>query len=510
MKDYSELKSGCDVVGVADSIYENEVNLTDEAVFDIASAFVPFLEKKLGKKATELTVSVGHDNRTTAEKIKEKVIEALVVSGVKVLDCGLLSTPAIFSTIKGLACDGAIEITAGHHPADRNGFKFFSRLGAISSEDIAEILTVAVEIEHCENAQGSVEKIDFMSKYVNNLREEICREVGVAEGEACLDGLKIVVDASNGVGGFYAEMLSDLGADVSGSINLEPDGAFPNHAPDPESDLAIASVSDAVIDSNADFGLCFNADADRVVLIDSDGVVLSGNRLIALVSTIALENNEGSTVVTDSVTSNGLKAFIENLGGKQYRFKTGHKNVIAEAIRLDGEGANVSVAIDSMGHVAFKENGFFDDGTYLATKIITKIAQLKLDGKTLFDAVAELEAPADSKEFRIVIGVDEYDIYGELVVEGVERWCEAMAEADGYEIDRENLDGVRVSVADGWFMVKMSTHEPTLLFKVESNQKGGVKKILEKIAPFFYNCRFLNCQALIEYIENPEEQNTNE
>lgn len=510
MKDYSELKIGSDVQGVASDILENQINLTDEAVFDIVAAFVPFLENRLGKKATELAVAVGHDNRITAEKIKEKVIEALVSSGVRVLDCGLSSTPAIFSTTKSLECDGAIEITAGHQPADRNGFKFFTASGAVDSDDVIEILNNAAEGKRSENAEGSVEKLDFMSEYVNTLREGICREAGVENNDKPLDGLSIVVDASNGVAGFYAEMLSTLGANVSDSINLEPDGAFPNHAPDPESDLAIASISDAVINSNADFGLCFNADADRVVLIDSDGVVLSGNRLIALVSVIALENNVGATVVTDSVTSKGVKDFIESLGGKQYRFKTGHKNVINEAVRLNGEGNDVGVAVDSMGHVAFKANRFFDDGTYLASKIIAKIARLKSEGKTLFDAINDLKAPLDAKDFRIGIGVDEYDIYGELVVEGVERWCEAMAETDGYEIDRENLDGVRVSVADGWFMVKMSAHEPTLLFKVESDQKGGVKSILGKIAPFFYNCRFLNCQALIEYIENPEEQNTNE
>lgn len=510
MKDYSELKIGSDVMGVASDVLENEVNLTDEAVFDIAAAFMPFLEKKLGKKVTELTVAVGHDNRTTAESIKEKVVEALVSSGVRVLDCGLSSTPAIFSTTQTLGTDGAIEITAGHHPADRNGFKLFTALGTIDSDDAAEILSAAAQGKRCEKADGSAEKTDFMSEYVKGLREGICHEAGVSDSDKPLDGLKIVVDASNGIGGFYADMLADLGADVSCSINLEPDGAFPNHAPDPESDLAIASVSDAVINSSADFGLCFNADADRVVLIDSDGVVLSGNRLIALVSTVVLENSVGSAVVTDSVTSRGVKAFIEDLGGKQYRFKTGYKNVISEAIRLDGEGVSIGVAIDSMGHAAFKENLFYDDGTYLASKIIAKIASLKHQGKTIFDAVSELETPLDAKEFRIGIGVDEYDIYGELVVEGVERWCEAMAEADGYEIDKENLDGVRVGVAGGWFMVKMSAHEPTLLFKVESDQKGGVKKILEKIAPFFFNCRFLDCQALIEHIEAPEENDTDE
>ena len=511
MKDYSELKSGSDVCGVACGIYENEIALTDEAVYDITAAFALFLENKLGKKASQLTVSVGHDSRTTAERIKTRVIESLASVGIKVLDCGLSSTPAMFMTTQKLNCDGAVEITASHHPADRNGLKFFLPSGAIKSDDIIEILNLANASKCCENAEGSVETVDFMSEYACCLREIICRELGVAEGDRPLEGLKIVVDASAGVGGFYAEnVLKRLGADVSGSINLTPDGTFPCHVPDPENDLTIASVSDAVINSNADFGVVFNADADRVALIDPDGVVINGNRLIALACTIALENENASTVVTDSVTSSGLKTFIENLGGKQYRFKSGYKNVINEAVRLYGEGINIKLAVDTTGHAAFSENHFLDDGTYLATKVVTKLALLKRESKSFFDTTASLKIPLDTREFRIGIGVDEFTIYGELVVEGIERWCEAMAEADGYIIDKDNQEGIRVSVDDGWFMLKLSAHDPVLLLHVESDLEYGVKKILEKIAAFFFNCRFLNTETLIEYLESNEEQEIHE
>ena len=84
MKNYKELKSGSDVRGFASDIFGNTVNLTDEAVFDITAAFVCFLSKKSGKSAEALTVSVGHDSRITAERIKQKVIEALTLAGVRV------------------------------------------------------------------------------------------------------------------------------------------------------------------------------------------------------------------------------------------------------------------------------------------------------------------------------------------------------------------------------------------------------------------------------------------
>ena len=38
----------------------------------------------------------------------------------------------------------------------------------------------------------------------------------------------------------------------------------------------------------------------------------------------------GATIVTDSVTSNGLAAYIKERGGKHLRYRRGYKNVISK------------------------------------------------------------------------------------------------------------------------------------------------------------------------------------
>ena len=43
----------------------------------------------------------------------------------------------------------------------------------------------------------------------------------------------------------------------------------------------------------------------------------------------------GTTIVTDSVTSNGLTEFIEGLGGKHFRYRRGYKNVIGKGVELN-------------------------------------------------------------------------------------------------------------------------------------------------------------------------------
>ena len=507
MKNYSELKSGSDVRGFASDIFENEVNLTDQAVYDITAAFVPFLAEKVDKAPCDLTVSVGHDSRITAEKIKAKVIEALCNAGVHVLDCGLSSTPAMFMTTVKADCDGAVQITASHHPADRNGLKFFLPTGGLDSSDVADIIAAANESKCAPKAEGSVEKRNFMTEYAAILRDIICRELEVTEADKPLKGYHIVVDAGNGAGGFYADkVLAPLGADTTGSIYLEPDGMFPNHIPNPENEVAMASISDAVINSNADLGVIFDTDVDRAGCVDPDGVEINRNRLIALAAAIALENEPGSTIVTDSVTSSGLKEFIEkNLGGKHHRFKRGYKNVINEAIRLCQMGTNAPLAIETSGHAALKENYFLDDGAYLVTKIIIKMAKLGREGKNIFDLTADLKTPAETKELRFNIEVDEFRSYGECVIEGLQRWCEAKAD-EGFIIADDNREGIRVSVDDGWFLLRLSVHDPVMPFNVESDSKGGVKRILSKIADFFYNCRFLDTEGLLMYLNSPEEE----
>ena len=132
------------------------------------------------------------------------------------------------------------------------------------------------------------------------------------------------------------KVLEPLGADTSGSQFLEPDGSFPNHIPNPENEEAMHASTRAVLNSKADIGLIFDTDVDRAGAVDSTGREINRNRLIALISAILLEETPGATIVTDSITSSGLKLFIQNkLGGKHHRFKRGYKNVINEAIRLN-------------------------------------------------------------------------------------------------------------------------------------------------------------------------------
>ena len=215
--DYMFLKSGTDVRGIASDLGGRAVELTDKAIYDISAAFASWCVNKFSKPASELKIALGHDSRITADRISAQVKAALVNAGVTIIDCGLASTPAMFMTTVDLKTDAAIQITASHHPFDRNGLKFFIATGGLEGSDISEILTIASSEEECisENP-GIVEQYDYMKDYAARLRDMIIREVG--NGDKPLSNYHIVVDAGNGVGGFYAnEVLAPLGADITGS-----------------------------------------------------------------------------------------------------------------------------------------------------------------------------------------------------------------------------------------------------------------------------------------------------
>ena len=88
--------------------------------------------------------------------------------------------------------------------------------------------------------------------------------------------------------------------------------------------------------------------------------------------------------MTDSVTSDCLTEFLENrLKMKHHRFKRGYKNVINEAIRLNQEGIETHLAIETSGHGAVKENYFLDDGAYMSVVIISRLAVSLREGRRL-------------------------------------------------------------------------------------------------------------------------------
>lgn len=484
--DWKKLQNGSDIRGVAlEGIEGEQVNLTADVVKTLAVAFVKWLKTETG--LDHVSVAVGVDSRISGTALKTAFMEGVRLTGADVYDCGMASTPAMFMTTvdEERPVTAGVMVTASHLPFNRNGLKFFTRRGGLEKKDITAVLQLAEEVSLATlDGCGKMEEWQFMDTYCQHLVDYIRKGAGEDSEMQPLKGLRIVVDAGNGAGGFFADrVLEPLGADTSGSVCLEPDGMFPNHVPNPENEAAMQSIVKAVADSRADLGIIFDTDVDRSAIVNREGNPINRNALIALIAAVILREHPGSTVVTDSVTSEGLTAFISQLGGRHHRFKRGYKNVINEGIRLNGEGEECWLAIETSGHAALRENFFLDDGAFLIAKLLVEAARLKREGKELSDLISDLKQPAEDKEKRFAISGDDFGSYGQQVLN---EFTDAIASEDGWEIVSPNFEGIRVRCTthdeQGWFLLRLSLHDPVMVLNIESDVNGGVQHIECRLA----------------------------
>ena len=277
-------------------------------------------------------------------------------------------------------------------------------------------------------------------------------------------------------------------------MGIEPDSEFPNGVPNPEDKEMVKQTISRCEEVNADIGIMLDTDADRCGFVipgttdQSQGICqnyepLNRNRLIALLSVIFSSSSPGCSIVTDSVTSEGLTTFLEeNLGLKHVRYLKGYANVINKAKELtSARKENAEMAIETSGHCAMHENGYLDDGTYTAVKVIGLLARMKrsqhLTGLsssklTLLDLIKDLKEMDIVDELRM--NVKDGSIASTTTL--FDLICDELTNLSNlnelsWEIDRDNLEGIRIRTIltdGGFFMLRKSLHDPIISLQIEA------------------------------------------
>ncbi|EEV21310.1 phosphoglucomutase/phosphomannomutase, alpha/beta/alpha domain II [Treponema vincentii ATCC 35580] len=496
-----KLQNGSDIRGVAlEGVDGEHVNLTPDVCRSIGAAFASWLAAKIGRNTEALVIGIGRDSRLSGEALEQALVEGLAPQQVTIVRCSLATTPAMFmgTVFEETNFDGSIMITASHLPFNRNGFKFFDKSGGLERSDITEILRAAAALHHSgvpeiagdtpaytespavqvgHASSPQCRSFDLIALYSEHLRNAIRKGLNF-QAEKPLAGLKIAVDAGNGAGGFFAEqVLKPLGADISGSRFLEPDGTFPNHIPNPENKAAMEAAQAAVIQSGSDLGLIFDTDVDRMSAVLSDGTEVNRDAIIAMTAAILAPAYPHSTIVTDSVTSDRLTFFLEReLGLTHLRYMRGYKNVINKCRELNEHGITSPLAMETSGHGALKENYYLDDGAFLAVKLVTALANAKHTGKNIESLIEKLPPLVEEAELRFKIGGEDFKDYGTAVLQTFKE----RAEKAGFELP-QSYEGVRISFnsaeAQGWMLLRLSLHDPVMPLNIESTRKGGLAKL---------------------------------
>lgn len=475
-----KLRSGSDIRGRVDA-------LTDEVCERVGYAFACMLAERLRTTPDKLAIAVGRDDRPSGKRIKAALIRGVTAADSDVLDCGTCAAPALFTTLQEgqEPAHGAVMVTAWIADPEVNGFKLMTAAGGLQGADVASILRRAAVTEVPERL---VKRYDATARHRAALRLAAQRWL---EDDALkpLLGMKVIVDARDSIGADYAQFLDELGVDTADSLR-----------PSPASDAA--ELADAVVAHRADLGVAFSPDADHAFLVDADGAPLNGNRLIALIAALLLDQAPGATIVTDSATSTGLSAFIAEWGGVHYRFKRGYRNVIDEAERLNREGIDCPLAIETSGHAAFRENDFLDDGMYLATRIICEALNRKREGLTLSALIDDLREPVEKAEIRLsILDFEDWEPEEEAQ-EIVEILLSHTLDHPEWQMAPDSREGVRITfnldggVNNAWFQLRMSVHDPVMVLSAESDVPGGVKRVLNELYALIRDTALLDLEPL--------------
>ncbi|PZO71225.1 MAG: phosphomannomutase [Pelagerythrobacter marensis] len=405
------------------------------------------------------TVAVGYDGRVSSPMLEHALVEGLRASGCDVVRIGLGPTPMLYyAEASAEEVDGGIQITGSHNPPNYNGFKMVFQGRPFFGADIQELGRVAAEGRWSSGA-GAVSDRAVLDEYVERLLEGLA-----GADEARLGAMRIGWDAGNGAAGPALEKLVARLPGEHVCLYTDVDGHFPNHHPDPTVEANLADLRALVAEKKLDFGVAFDGDGDRIGAIDGEGRVIWGDQLLMIYAEDVLGKLPGATVIADVKASRALFDQVAQLGGRPEMWKTGHSLIKS---RMKETGA--PLAGEMSGHVFFKDAYYgYDDALYAGVRLMAASARL---GRSVTELRGAMPAMINTPELRFQ--VDENRKFP-AVEEVRARLADAGANVDA-------TDGVRVSTADGWWLLRASNTQDVLVARAESDSEAGLARLVAEV-----------------------------
>jgi phosphomannomutase/phosphoglucomutase len=399
-------------------------------------------------------VVVGRDCRESSTRFREALARGLTSTGVHVTDIGVVPTPLTYFAANTLPVDGLAMITGSHNPPEYNGFKIGAGKTTFHGAEIQQLRQL-IERRDFENGRGQVTEFDIITPYTHFVRQTV--KVG-------RKGMRIVIDAGNGTGGHVAvPLFRSMGFEVL-PLFCEMDARFPNHHPDPTVLENLEDLIRAVKKEKAEVGIAYDGDADRIGVIDDRGSILWGDQLMILFSRYVLKESPGAAIVGEVKCSYTLYDDIARHGGKAVMWKAGHSLIKAKMKETGAE-----LAGEMSGHIFFKNRYFgFDDAVYSSARLLEILSH---ESRKLSELLADVPPTHVSPELRV-------DVPEEKKFEVVRRATERLR-SEGHQI--VDVDGVRVTFADGWGLIRASNTQPILVLRYEASSKERLQQIQKLI-----------------------------
>ncbi len=428
-----------DIRGVAD------VDLTDDKVYLIACGYATYVNQ-FGYKE----VLIGRDVRLSSKRIRDALVSGFLDSGCEVIDLGIIPTPVFYFSAFYYDKNVGMMITGSHNPKEFNGFKIGLKKTTIYGKEIQRLREI-IEDGKFIKGKGNLSYLNPIPDYINYLKSKIKFQ----------NSLKVVFDPGNGTGGYLLEELFKDYPIEPAFINLEPDGNFPNHLPDPTIIEYMQDVISLVNELDADLGIGYDGDCDRIGAVDDKGRIVFGDRLICLYAWNIVKINPKAKVVFDVKCSQGLVEYLNKIGAIPIMWKTGHS-----LIKNKMKEENAPLAGEMSGHMFFADDYFgYDDAIYASLRLMKIVADSE---KKLSDLLKDIPEYYSTPEIRI-----------ECPDEEKFRVVEEVKDYFKQKYDTIDIDGVRVVFPDGWGLLRASNTQPVLVLRFEGKSEEKLKEIKE-------------------------------
>lgn len=428
--------------------------LTPANMRSIGRAFGTMVGESGGRR-----VVVGYDGRLSSPSLEGKLIEGLVGSGVDVVRIGLGPSPMLYFAAHHLQADGGLMITGSHNPPEYNGIKMV-KAGKPFFGDQIQALGRMIETGAFAKARegaGSTSLHDIKPAYLDRLAQDMTK-AGRPQ--------TIVWDPGNGAAAAVMEGLCERLPGRHVLINATVDGTFPNHHPDPTVPENLVQLQEVVAREGADLGIALDGDGDRIGVIDDRGRIVWGDQLLTILARSVLAEVPGATIIADVKSSKVFFDEITRMGGRALMSRTGH-SLIKKLMVETG----AALAGEMSGHIFFAHRYYgFDDALYAAVRLLDLLARSGESMAAMRDAMPTM---VNTPELRI----DCEDDRKFTVIEEVKARLRATS---GLSVD--DIDGVRVTNGDGWWLLRASNTQPVLVGRCEAMTEAGLAALRRELA----------------------------
>ncbi|MFI5240993.1 MAG: phosphomannomutase/phosphoglucomutase [Microgenomates group bacterium] len=450
-----EIFRGYDIRGVVDK------DLNKDVYYALGKAYATFLFERRITQAV-----VGRDIRLTSEEYQKSFMDALLDSGVDVIDIGLTLSQILYFSQYHYLTKGAAMITASHNPSNYNGLKLAAGFSDTLLTDEIQQMRKFAENEDFKAypKNGTYKQEDVFEFYLKDLFSKVPTQNV---------GYKVVIDTLNATAGiFLPEVLRRAGCEVI-EKNTSLDGSFPLGTPDPTEKDVQERLAEYVKEEKADLGVSYDSDGDRIGIVDNEGNLIWNDVLVAIFAKDILEYMPGAPIVFNTLCSKITSDVIESSGGKPVMWLTGHSFIKAKV-----KESRAPFGGELSGHMFFMDNFYGHDDTGFAT--LRLLNYMKKNNKSLKGLVDDLPKYISSPEIKLGLADD---IKFKLISEKISVDIKSLF-ADAKYVD---IDGFRADTKDEMVIVRASQNGPYITIKFEGRTqeqyddlKHKIKTILEK------------------------------